>query len=137
MDIAAIRTAIATQLDTIPGLRATGTAPGQVNPPIAIVTPNTTGMFITYGETFDGAVSLAFQVYLLVSTASDRTAQALLDGYCNATGTQSVLACLQATPTLGGLVDYTAVIGAESYGNVDWNGVTYLGAIFTIQAGNP
>ncbi len=131
-----IRVAIAAQLDTIPGLRATATAPLQISPPVAIVRPDR-GTFATYGETFDGAVSFTFEVFLLVSAASDREAQQQLDAYLAATGTQSVFACLQKTSNLGGLVSYAALTSAQSYGLVDYGGVTYLGAILTVQAGAP
>jgi hypothetical protein len=134
--ISDIRDALAARIDTIPGLRATAVVTGQVSVPVAIVRP-AAGVFITYDETFDGAAAFVFDVTLLVSTASDRTAQALLDSYLSGTGSSSVLGCLQQDPTLGGVVSFSALISGSGYGNIDYSGVTYLGATLTVEAGGP
>jgi hypothetical protein len=136
LDLPGIRAALATQLNTIEGLRATATVPGQVSPPVAVVKPSR-GNFCSYQQTFDGAADLNLDVIVLVATASDRTGQGDLDAYLSTDTDSSVWACVQANPTLNGAVSYAYVDRASAYGLMLYGGVEYLACIFTVICGAP
>jgi hypothetical protein len=120
------RNALAAQLAAqIPGLRATGTVPGQVNPPQAIVSP-APGSIIEF-QAMNDVADYQLRVTLLVGAADEPDSQNLLDGYLSATGPSSVEQALGADPTLGGTVAYAVLTGEQGYGLLDWGALQYLG----------
>ena len=120
------RNALATQLAAqITGLRATGTVPGQVNPPQAIVAP-APGEIIEF-QAMSDVVDYHLRITLLVGAADEPDSQNLLDGYLSATGPSSVELALSADPTLGGVVSYAVLTGEQGYGLLDWGALQYLG----------
>lgn len=133
--VSAIRDGLAARLATIDGLRVSDVVPGQVPVPAAIIKPGARGKdAITFDRTFGrGSDELTFSVMVLVSTASDRTAQDALDAYLAGEGASSVKAAIEGDETLGGLVSFAHVVSVREYGLVDYNGVSYLGADFTIE----
>ena len=130
----AVRQAVADRLATISGLRATANRFQQINPPCAVVMPQT-GTFISYSRTFDGETDYNLRVILLVSEGDSLSGQDLLDPYLSVTGSQSIWATVQADPTLGGVVSYAAVVEATAYGLMNFNGVDYLGAHLILNVG--
>lgn len=133
--LSAVRAALAAAVSNVPGLRADASVPGQVSPPVAVITP-ARGPFITYTETFEQNVAVyTLEVILLVSYADDRAGQLLLDGYLSATGAASVRAAVAADQTLGHVVDYAVVTSAQDYGLITWGTETYLGARLLVTAG--
>lgn len=130
MDIATIRTALATRLATISGVRVSEFAPDVINPPQLIVWgPDP----VTYSETWDEGHRLTFDVRLLVDRATDRVSQASLDAYLADSGTSSVYAAVEADNRLGGAVSSAQVVSAQNRGSVQYNDATYLAMDFTVD----
>jgi hypothetical protein len=129
--IAQIRDGLATRLETIDGLRAHRTRPGQINPPCAVVSRRQT----RFDQTFDGADDFTFAVTVFVQFGNDRTAQEALDAYLNPSGASSVVAAIHGDPTLGGVVDYARVVSAEQDGLETYAEVEYLAVDFVIEVG--
>lgn len=133
-DLAAIRTALANTLQTaLPGppqLRVSSVSVGQINPPEAVIMPQTSqGLRF---DTFDGGVTYAIRIALLVGMADDVSSQALLDSYLSTTGSFSIAAALKTNPRLSGAVEYCNMDGFRGYGLMDWGGVTYTGSQLTL-----
>lgn len=127
--ITAIRSGLATNLGTITGLRTGATIPDNVNPPYAIVSPNS----VDYHKAFNNALSTYnFTVTLVVGRVSERTSQNSLDAYCSPTGASSIRVAVESDKTLGGVVFDTMVTGMRNYGSVTIGENTYLAAEFDI-----
>lgn len=129
--IAQIRAGLATNIGTIPGLRtnSTGTIPDNVNPPYAIISPNS----VDYHKAFNNALSTYnFTVTVVVGRVDERTAQRNLDAYCSPTGTSSIRVAVESDKTLGGIVYDTIVTGMRNYGSVTIGENTYLAAEFDV-----
>jgi hypothetical protein len=131
---AAVRAALATYLTSSIGLRATPNRFQQINPPMAVVMPQT-GSFIRYSVSMDGETDYTLRVIMLVSEGDSLSGQDLLDVYLSPTGTQSIYAAIQKDPTLGGQVSFCAIIEATAYGLMNFQGIDYLAAHLTIQIG--
>lgn len=122
-----IRTGLATNLAKINGLRTSSFVPDQVNPPIAVVIPQR----ITFDAAFKrGLDTFEFTVMVIVGRADERTAQNLLDGYCNSTGTTSIKTAIESDRTLGGVVQDLRVTELRNIGPVVIGENTYLTAEF-------
>ena len=132
---AAVRAAVAAYLqNTITGLRATPNRFLQVNPPMAVIAPQT-GSLIRYSQTFDQETDYNLRAIILVSEGDSTQGQDLLDAYLSPTGAQSVYAAVQADPTLGGQVSYCVVVEATGYGLTNWNGIDYLACSLVLNIG--
>ena len=127
--IAQMRAGIATNLATISGLRTTTTTPDVINPPIAIVQPQT----VDYDETFQrGMATYTFVVTVIVGRAAERTAQTNLDLFVAQSGSKSVKAAIESDKTLGGNAFDCRVTTLRSYGSTSINDVLYLAGEFTV-----
>lgn len=125
--LAELRDGIATNLATISGLRTTGYIPGQVNPPYAIVTPDS----IEYHKAFaNGVSSYSFTITVVVGQADSRTAQATLDAYCSPTGSSSIKSAVESNRTLSGKAYDLIVSDMRNYGSTTIGETTYLAAEF-------
>ena len=94
-----MRTALATSLRTISGLRASEEIPDQVSPPIAVVSLNN----IDYHQAFAGGLTIyRFTIRVIVGRAAERQAQRYLDAYVFPTGESSVKGAIESNRTLGG-----------------------------------
>ena len=131
MNISSIRDGLKTRLATISGVRAYDVIPDSFAPPAAIVAPPTR---IQYGASLGKAWdSVTFTVRLLVAKATDRSAQDRLDAYLDSTGATSIVAAIEADPTLGGAANLARVIACQGIGVYDYAGVALLGAEFTVE----
>lgn len=130
MNVNDVRDAIATQLRTITGLRATSFVPSKIEPPTAIVSIGAG----SYDDTFTGSMTAEFGVLVLVARADDRSAQKRLDDYISPTGTTSVKACIDSTPTLGSTVGTATVLGWGDPAEFEIGGISYVGVEFTVEA---
>jgi hypothetical protein len=130
-NISDLRAGIATNLATISGLRTSATVPDSINPPIAVVMPNT----ITYDTSFarTGGDEYEFLVMVIVGRVDERTAQNRLDGYCSGTGASSVKAAIESDKTLGGKAFSLRVTSLRNYNQVTVGDVTYLSGEFVVQ----
>jgi len=128
-----LRDKIAANLQTITGLRTGGFIPAQVNPPFAIVAPDS----IDYHRAFaNGLSTYNFVITLIVGMASERSAQSTLDAYCSPTGASSIKGALESNKTLDGQAFDLNVTGMRNYGSTVIGETTYLAAEFdlTVQA---
>ena len=127
--ISAIRTGIAANLATINGLRTSATMPDQPNPPIAIVMPQSVSFDTAYNRGLD---TYEFVVLTIVGRVDERTAQNLLDSYCNPTGATSIKTAIESDRTLGGEVQDLRVTEMRNYSSVPVGEITYLAAEFVV-----
>jgi hypothetical protein len=128
MSISAIRTALATNLGTISGLRTAAEVPDLPNPPVAVVSLRTVGYDGAYAK---GMTSYTFTVTVIVGRAAEREAQRRLDAYIS-TGSSSVKYAVESDKTLGGNAYDCRVVSMDSVGSLSISDTTYLAADFTV-----
>lgn len=128
MSISQIRTALATNLATISGLRTAAEVPDLPNPPIAIVALNN----VSYDRAFaQGMTSYTFVITVIVGRAAEREAQRKLDAYISL-GANSVKNAVESDSTLGGYAYDCRVVSMDSVGSLTISDTTYLAADFTV-----
>jgi hypothetical protein len=128
MSITAIRTALAKNLATVPGLRTAAEMPDLPNPPIAIVSLNS----VTYDGAFDkGLTTYNFSVTVIVGRVAEREAQRKLDAYIS-TGSSSIKNAIESDKTLGGSAYDCRVVSMDSVGSLTASDTTYLAADFSV-----
>jgi hypothetical protein len=128
MSISLIRQGLATNLATIPGLRAVAEVPDLPNPPIAIVALNS----VTYDRAYaNGMTSYLFTVTVIVGRVAEREAQRRLDSYIS-TGSSSVKYAIESDKTLGGNAYDCRVVSMDSVGSLTISDNTYLAADFSV-----
>lgn len=123
-----LRTAIATNLATITGLRTSPTLPDNPNPPIALVTP----ISVSFDDVFKrGMQTYTFVISVIVGRVDERTAQNKLDAYVSSTGASSIKLAVESDKTLGGNAFDCRVTEMRNYGELTIGDVIYLSAEFT------
>ena len=128
MSITQIRTALATNLATITGLRTAAEVPDLPNPPVAIVNLDS----VTYDQAFaKGMTNYNFTITVIVGRSAEREAQRKLDGYISA-GANSVKNAVESDSTLGGYAYDCRVVSMDSVGSLTISDTTYLAADFTV-----
>lgn len=127
--MSAMRTAIASNLAGISGLRTAATMPDQPNPPIAVVMPQSVSYDTSMARGLD---TYEFVVLVIVGRVDERTAQNLLDGYCNPTGSTSIKAAIESDRTLGGEANDLRVTDMRNYSSIPVGEITYLAAEFVV-----
>jgi hypothetical protein len=129
--VSELRTGIANNLAAITGLRTTATVPDTINPPIAVVMPNT----ITYDTAFarSGGDEYEFLVMVIVGRVEERTAQNRLDAYCSGSGAESVKTAIERDKTLGGKAFDCRVTSLRNYQQLTVGDSTFLSAEFVVQ----
>lgn len=127
--ISELRQGLATNLQTISGLRVVDTLPDLVNPPMAMI-----GLTkVAYNQQNQRSMAeYTFQVTVVVGRVSERTAQATLDVLV-APGSGSVKYAIESDRTLGGNAFEVFVPELSAYGAVSVNGVDLLSAEFSVQ----
>lgn len=124
-----IRSALASALGDIRGLRVEASVPDNPKPPTAIIVPQ--------GITFDlamhrGTDEFDFSILLITGRMSERSAQNTLDSFCDPSGTNSIKAAINADPTLGGVVSSARVTNMRNYGSLTVGDTDYLSAEFAV-----
>lgn len=136
-DISAIRSALATQITTVTGMRALAEAKDQISPPVAVILPGQP--FVVYGQTLDGAFTVNLRVLIAISDAPpDEKVQRALDAYLGqgaGVTASSIAAAIRQDPTLGGVVHFAEVISVGGYNRLEYAGVMYFGARIEIEIG--
>jgi hypothetical protein len=128
MSITAIRTALANNLGTIPGLRTAAEIPDLPNPPIAVVSLDS----VTYDQAYaKGMTTYNFSITVIVGRSAEREAQRKLDGYISP-GANSVKNAIESDKTLGGNAYDCRVVSMNSVGSVTISDTTYLAADFSV-----
>ena len=127
--ISELRQGLATNLQTISGLRVVDTLPDLVNPPMAMI-----GLTkVAYNQQNQRSMAeYTFQVTVVVGRVSERTAQALLDVLV-APSSGSVKYAIESDRTLGGKAFDTFIPELSAYGAVSINGIDYLSAEFSVR----
>ena len=128
MSISQIRTRLAANLATIPGLRTAAEVPDLPNPPIAIVALNNVSFDRAYAK---GMTSYTFVITVIVGRAAEREAQRKLDAYISP-GANSVKNAVESDKTLGGYAYDCRVVSMDSVGSLTISDTTYLAADFTV-----
>jgi hypothetical protein len=128
MSISQIRTRLAANLATIPGLRTAAEVPDLPNPPIAIVALNNVSFDRAYAN---GMTSYTFVITAIVGRAAEREAQRKLDAYISP-GANSVKNAVESDKTLGGYAYDCRVVSMDSVGSLTISDTTYLAADFTV-----
>ena len=117
-----IRDSLETALATVAGLHSYARVPGQINPPCAVVAPDS----VTHNVTFEGGATYRFPVQVLVQLGEWDAAQVKLDGFVAHDGT--------AVTAINSASDIRAsCTGMESYGLTPYAGVDYLGAVLIVE----
>jgi hypothetical protein len=128
MSISQIRTALATNLATIPGLRTAAEIPDLPNPPIAVVSLDS----VTYDQAYaKGMTNYNFTVTVIVGRSAEREAQRKLDGYISPVA-NSVKNAIESNKTLGGYAYDCRVVSMNSVGSLTISDTTYLAADFSV-----
>lgn len=128
MNLADCMDQIATQVDTITGLRVYAWPVPSVTPPAAVMTyPGSYEFDSTYGRGMD---RLSLLMAVVVGRADQRTARDRLGAYVNGSGAESIKAVVEAGT-------YTAfhtvrVVGVD-FGEVTIAATAYLGATFELD----
>jgi hypothetical protein len=127
--ISELRQGLATNLQTISGLRVVDTLPDLVNPPMAMI-----GLIkVNYNQQNQRSMAeYTFQITVVVGRVSERTAQATLDVLV-APGSGSVKYAVESDRTLGGKAYEVFIPELSAYGSVSINGIDYLSAEFSVQ----
>jgi hypothetical protein len=125
-DISAIRTALATNLATISGLRTAAEIPDNPNPPVGIVSLDNIDFDLAFKQ---GLTLYNFTVTVIVGRASEREAQRRLNTYCETTGVKSAI---ESDRSLDGNAYDVRVTGVTSIGSIQLNDQTYLAADFQV-----
>ena len=128
-DITSLRTALATNLATITGLRSSAEIPDNPNPPIGVVILDN----IDYDQAFkQGLTIYNFVVQVIVGRAAERDSQRKLDSYCSNDGENSVKLAVESDRTLSGNAYDCRVSSMTSIGSIQLNDQTYLAADFQV-----
>lgn len=127
--ITQVKTGLAARLATITGLRTYAYQPDQLNAPMAYSNLDS----ITYHRTFGGMTEQQYTVTVIVARATERTAEASVDGYTAYSGTTSVRAAIEADRTLGGVVDDLIVESATGIQSISANDTEYLSVDFVVR----
>lgn len=124
-----IRSALATNLATISGLRTSGDVPDNPNPPQAVVFLET----VEYDDAFQGGLTtMQFKVMVLVSRADDRTAQRKLNEYISPDGARSIKSAVESDRSLGGLVQTLRLTAMTSLGSTIVSEQEYMAVEFSV-----
>jgi hypothetical protein len=129
VSVSELRAGIATNLAAISGLRTSAFVPDNPTPPIAVVVPQRIEYDAAMGRGMD---TYTFDVLVIAQRMSERTAQSLLDGYCNPTGPSSVKTAIQSDPTLGGKCFDLRVTEMSAYQALSIGETQYLSATFSV-----
>jgi hypothetical protein len=116
-----IRTALATAVSSISGLRTSAFIPDNPNPPIAVVMPERIEYDLNARR---GADTYTFSIMVIVSRSDERSAQRELDAYL--IGPRAIKAAVETDRTLGGKVNTTRVTEMRSYSSVVIGETTYM-----------
>ena len=129
MSIGEIRTALATNLATITGLRVASNIPDNPMPPQAIVMLEN----VDYDNAFqNGLVTYQFRVSVMVARADERTAQDKLNAYAS-TGIGGIKTAVESDKTLGGHAFDVRVSTMTNIGTISLGGdVAMLSADFIV-----
>jgi hypothetical protein len=116
-------TALGTAIGTISGLRVVAHPTDAINPPVAVIEPNS----VEYHRAFaNGLTQMTFTVTVIVSRVTDRLALANLDPYIATDGASSIRAAIETDQTLGGVVQAVKMTTASQFVTVALADASYF-----------
>lgn len=128
--LSALRSGLATRLQTLTGIRVYELIPDTPYTPCTVISLDRIGYDSTMAR---GSDMFEFTVTVVVGRADDRSAQAKLETYLAGTGAQSLKTAVEADPTLGGVALNTRVSEARSIRTVERSdGLTFLECDFSV-----
>lgn len=145
-DLVAIRAEIASQIaeNAVPSLSTSAELLDTINPPMLLVIPGSpvakVGVCLGEGILDASGRPLSPTEFTLrgilviaradtISNVQDKLDQWL--GFQNTASAVSVAMAIAMDPTLDGLVEWCETSIVDSYGPIEWSGVTYFGARLT------
>lgn len=133
MSIEAIGDGLKTVLDTISGLKvsALNELPDKAHPPHAIILLGETAYHRTYGNSPYEA-DLIFRIIVLLGNQDSPSAANRMIDYIEASGSSSIVAAVEADPTLNSTCDGSVVTHNFGLGITNWAGIQYLSTEFEI-----
>jgi len=138
-DVSAVRTALASQIQSLTGLTCTPRMPDTITPPQAAILPaqpyakygiTLGGHLASLGATIPVVTELNFAVCVFVSrAASVERAQQQVDQYLGfepSSGVVSIPMAIDEDPTLGGVAEFCEPVVVLAYGDIDIAGQPYF-----------
>lgn len=122
-DVAALRTALAANLEAIDGVQVSPYALSDPTPPGIQILPADVDYDLAFGR---GADLWRFTVQPFVNFSSDVGSQIFLDELLNPTGPRSVKTAIESDRTLGGIADNVWAKRVSGYRLLDRPGGTQL-----------
>lgn len=132
MNVRSVRAGLNTNLQTISGLQTYDFVPAKAEPPCAIVKPHD-DPFLRRESMGLGHVSALFDVIVLVGSVVDDESQDKLDDYIKTSGSGSIWAAIESDKDAGGSCSDLFVQSISQYGEIPWNDLSYLGAVWLVQ----
>lgn len=133
MNIRSIKQGIAKAAAAVDGLNTYAFCPDSITEPCLYAGE----VDVAYHETYGGDAQAVVTVYLLVSTAEDDDAQALLDRYLSVGNPESVIDAIEGTPgnpqTLGGVCDDLVIMTASGYRKYTVGTDSYFGVKIPVR----
>lgn len=125
MSEATVLAAMEAAIETISGLRASSYMVEQPNPPMACIVPAPFDPRMVFSE---AKAERLYEVILFAARAPAEASQKLLRGYCDLSGSTSVLAALQGASSLndGSTADYVSVVEIGGLEITATGGTEYL-----------
>lgn len=124
-----VRNGIKARLETIAGLTGYAIEPASPKYPAAWTFPTR----INYHASYEGEMTYTLSVSVGVAATDISHAQTNLDPYLAPSGAKSVVAALEADPSLGGVADSLRVVALTGYGARDLGGSTAIIATFEVE----
>jgi hypothetical protein len=129
MAISNLRTALATNLKTISGLRVVETLPDLVNPPMAMIAIDK----VAFNKQNNRSMAeYTFKVTVVLGRVSERTAQKAMDVLI-APGSGSIKYAIESDRLLGGYAFDVFVAETTAIGSISINALDYYSAEFSVQ----
>lgn len=136
LDLAAIRAALAAQVETAEGVRAYAVVPDAVATGMsAAVVVQAAAEWIDYHEAMKGGLTrVSWDLLIVAQSTSIEQGQRTVDELCSAGAGQSrsVFDAIMDDPTLGGVVGHCLPVGVGDVGGVEIGGVRYASAVLTV-----
>ncbi len=133
LSVTEVRDALAAAISDGCGLRAEALWPAgdkAIASPLAVVTRRAFDPRLVFS---DRKAVYLFTVTVYADRASERSAQKLLDGYCELAGTGSVRAAIEDGDNWSVTVDYAEVTQIGEVGAVSINEADYLAVPFDVE----
>lgn len=133
MNVAAVMDELATELDTITGLRVFAYPPDKVDPPAAIIGyPEMVDFDVSMGR---GTDHIRFPIFLMVGRLLDRTSRDKLAPFLAGSGASSVKGVLKAAEPFVAMSSVR--VASATIEVVTMAGMDYLTAIFSVDVFGP